>query len=85
VLHAILALAGFLFIGLAPLFFGLHARHRPRLTQWSHISIAASATILVLAFVPPGAYPGALQRAALIVFYAWLSTVSIWTWRQPEV
>ena len=82
VLHAALAIAGFLLIGTAPLFFGLQARQRSQLARWSVPSLAASVVILALAFVPPGAYPGAFQRAALLVFYAWLSAVSIWTWRQ---
>ena len=82
VVHATLALVGFLLIALAPLFFGLHARRRSQVAQWSHVSVAASAVILTLAFVPAGAYPGAFQRAALIVFFAWLSAVSLWTWRR---
>lgn len=82
VAHVCLALAGFLLIALAPLFFGLHARRRPHLAQWSRVSFAASAAILLLAFAPSGTYLGAFQRSALLVFYAWLSAVSIWTWRQ---
>ena len=82
VLHPALAIAGFLLIGSAPFFFGLQAWQRSQLARWSVPSLAASVVILALAFVPPGAYPGAFQRAALLVFYAWLSAVSIWTWRQ---
>jgi hypothetical protein len=82
VLHGTLAILGFLLIGTAPLFFGLHARHRSQLVRWSVRSLSASVVILALAFVPPGAYPGAFQRAALLLFYAWLSVVCIWTWRQ---
>jgi hypothetical protein len=72
---------GFLLIALAPLFFGLQARSAVGLSQWSRSSFGASALIFILAFAPPGAYPGALQRAALVVFYAWLCAVSIWVWR----
>jgi hypothetical protein len=64
------------------LFFGLQARRRSELARWSAASIAASVAILVLAFVPPGSYAGALQRTTLLVFYVWLATVSIWTWRR---
>ena len=84
VLHATLAITGFLLIGLAPLFFGLQARLRTELEDWSIPSLAASVATLALAFVPPGKYPGALQRAALLVFYGWLSAVSIWIWRQGQ-
>jgi len=82
VLHATLAIAGFLLIGTAPLLFGLHARHQSHWHAGPFPPLSASVAILALAFVPPGGYPGAFQRAALLVFYAWLSAVSIWTWRQ---
>jgi hypothetical membrane protein len=75
VLHATLALAGFLLIALAPMFFGLEAR-RAGAAGWSRMSIAASLAILCLAFAP-GSYPGATQRAALGVFYVWLVALSL--------
>ena len=81
VLHLSLALTGFLLLSLAPLFFALQARSGRGLSQWSRFSFGASALIFVLAFAPPGAYPGALQRGALVVFYAWLCAVSVWVWR----
>lgn len=81
VLHITLALTGFLAIGLAPFFFGLQARRSREVARWAVPSISASAVVVALAFVPPGAYPGAFQRAALLVFFIWLSAVSLWTWR----
>jgi hypothetical protein len=84
VAHLSLAVAGFLLIALAPLLFGLQARSTLPLSQWSRMSFAASVLTFVSAFAPSRAYPGALQRAALILFYTWLSAASIWAWRQSR-
>ena len=81
VLHLSFALAGFALIGMAPLMFGLHARRVPGLRKWSTASLAAAAATFAFAFWPvPGSFVGAFQRAALIVFFTWLSMSCAWIW-----
>jgi len=79
VLHAILAMVGFASISIAPLLLSLHARRSATIQEWCVPSLVAAAGIATLAFWPSEErYLGVFQRAALGVFYLWLSSACIW-------
>jgi len=72
--HLVLAAAGFVLIGLAPLCFGLHGSRSSSHRARSWLSIVAGVLILALAAGQVETrYQGAFQKGALAVFYAWLS------------
>lgn len=78
-LHFIFAIAGFLSISIAPLLFGLRARLLPAVHGWLWPSLAASLGVFILGFWPrQGDHRGAFQRASLLMFYLWLSSLCLW-------
>jgi Protein of unknown function (DUF998) len=78
--HFIFAIVGFLAISLSPLLFGLRSRGLPFLHGWLWPSVVASLGVFVIGFWPrQGDYRGAFQRASLLMFYLWLSSLCLWT------
>src|SRR5262245_12307945 len=82
-LHFLFAMAGFACISVSPLLFSFHATGSAALRAWFLPSLAASLCIFALGFWPvQGNYRGMFQRASLLIFYCWLSTVCVWALNQ---